>query len=72
MTITDLIELAGDDLKWHTLIGNVTNCTASKKGNRVTFITPFVEPSHLLNPKSSQYIAIVVYLPRDRVPEECQ
>lgn len=71
MRLSELIELAGEDIRWHTLMQNVTNVTAGKRGeNKVTFVTPYVSPHDAIAPRQSQYLALVIYLPRDTLPEE--
>jgi hypothetical protein len=72
MTIVELLQHVGsENVQFQMLIECVENITVRKRGSVVTFGTPpnMISPNDLLAPNESQYVGMVVWLPRDKMPK---
>jgi hypothetical protein len=69
--LTELMDMCGERLQWHPLLANVVNVVRRTNGeSNVTFVTPLVQPVDAMKPNESQYLAVVIYMPRELLPEE--
>lgn len=78
MKLSELIAFVGDDnVEFQNLGANIVNAVATKdRGDKITFMGP---PGHGIDAAlgassgiKSKYVGLVVWLPREKLPQEFQ
>ncbi|OQW34130.1 MAG: hypothetical protein A4E20_11895 [Nitrospira sp. SG-bin2] len=68
MKMSELILAVGDEhVRFQNLMHGDLNADLTKHGTKLTFYTDAITPADIMNPDGCKTIALVLWLPKDRV-----